>query len=140
MMQEKDKFRPIKLTVLIGVIVILVAVLALLAVRSFKTGGDNDNTRKTIANSIYSANKIYFDRNAAYAEDVGDTNPKNCAGASPTTLVGAYTINCPSLKARSGSKEVAWDGVYNRTDPSHWSLKIDLERGGTFSCDQDGCR
>ena len=78
-------------------------------------------------------------RQSAYASNVGDTNAA-CAGAGATTLVGAGVMGCPTQQARSGGADATWDSVYTYTDSSNWSVSTELERGGTFTCDQDGCR
>lgn len=137
-MIKKDKgFTLIELLVVIAVIGII-AVLVLFALSSYRQS-TRDKTRKSTLTEIQKVNKIYWDRNNDFASDVGDTTA-SCVSAAATTLFGARLITCPSQKARAGGTDVSWDSVYNYTDSSHWSATTELERGGTFACDQDGCR
>lgn len=136
-MRRSKGFTLIELLVVIAIIGIL-AVLVLLALSSARQSA-RDAARKSVANSIATADEIYWDRNSDYASDVGDT-AANCAGAAATTLVGAALLGCPSQQARAGGADVTWDTAYTYTDSSNWSVTTDLERGGTFSCNQDGCR
>lgn len=135
-MKKSRGFTLIELLVVIAIIGIL-AVLVLLALNSARQSA-RDAARKSVANSIATANEIYWDRNSDYASDVGDTNA-SCAGAGATTLVGATLMGCPTQKARSGGADATWDSAYTYTDSSHWSVTTDLERTGTFTCNQDGC-
>lgn len=136
-MNEERGFSLIELLVIITVIGII-AVLALLILGSTRQS-NRDRIRKSVAQEIQKVNKTYREKNDDYASDVGDTNA-SCAGAGAMTLVGAGLMGCPSQQARSGGADVTWDSAYTYTDSSNWSITTDLERGGTFSCDQDGCR
>jgi prepilin-type N-terminal cleavage/methylation domain-containing protein len=136
-MKKSKGFTLIELLVVIAIIGIL-AVLVLLALSSARASA-RDAARKSVANSVATANEIYWDRNSDYASAIGDTNA-NCASAGATTLVGAALLGCPSQKCRTGGADVTWDSAYVYTDSSHWSIATELERGGTFSCNQDGCR
>ena len=138
-MKRSKGFTLIELLVVIAIIGIL-AVLVLLALSSARQSA-RDAARKSVANSIATANEIYWDQNSTYATDVGDTNA-DCTGAPLTTLFGANLIGCPSQQARTGGGPVTWDQVYTPgADPTiEWSVSTELERGGSFTCDQDGCR
>ncbi len=136
-MKRSKGFTLIELLVVIAIIGIL-AVLVLLALSSARQSA-RDAARKSVANSIATAAEIYWDRNNDYPQDVGDT-AASCAGAAANTLVGASLMGCPSQRARTGGADVTWDSVYTYTSSTAWSLTTDLERGGTFSCNQDGCR
>ncbi|TSC91490.1 MAG: pilin V [Candidatus Berkelbacteria bacterium Licking1014_96] len=136
-MRRSKGFTLIELLVVIAIIGIL-AVLVLLALSSARQSA-RDAARKSVANSIATANEIYWDRNSDYAASVGD-NDATCSGAGATSLVGAALLGCPSQQARSGGADVRWNAVYTYTSSSVWAVTTDLERGGTFSCNQDGCR
>jgi len=135
-MKRNKGFTLIELLVVIAILGML-AVLVLLAVSTARQSA-RDAARKSVANSIATANEIYWDRNSDYATALGDTNA-SCAGAGATTLVGATLMGCPSQKARTGGADVTWDSAYTHTDSSHWSVVTELERGGSFTCNQDGC-
>lgn len=146
-MKRSKGFTLIELLVVIAIIGIL-AVLVLLALSSARQSA-RDAARKSVANSIATANEIYWDRNSDYAASVGHTavgppavcdipaTPPDPAAAS---LTAAGLMGCPSQAARSGGGDATWNAAYTYTDSSHWSITTDLERGGSFSCDQDGCR
>jgi len=134
-MKRSKGFTLVELLVVIAIIGIL-AVLVLLALSSARQSA-RDAARKSVANSIATSNELYWDQNSDYAGNVGDTN---CGAAPANTLVGAGLMGCPTQQARSGGGDVNWDDVYTYTDSSNWSVSTDLERGGTFTCDQDGCR
>ena len=136
-MKRSKGFTLIELLVVIAIIGIL-AVLVLLALGSARQSA-RDAARKSVANSIATANEIYWDRNSDYAASVGD-NDATCSAAGATSLVGAALMGCPSQQARTGGADSRWNGVYTYTDSSNWSVTTELERGGTFSCNQDGCR
>lgn len=137
MMKKGTGFTLIELLIVITVIGIL-AVLVLLFLSSIRQSA-RDNNRKSIAQEIQKANKAYWDKNNDYASSIGDLT-SNCTGAAANTLVGATLLGCPSQQARTGGADARWNAVYTYTDSSHWAVTTDLERGGTFSCDQDGCR
>ncbi|MCX6811817.1 MAG: prepilin-type N-terminal cleavage/methylation domain-containing protein [Candidatus Berkelbacteria bacterium] len=146
-MKRSKGFTLIELLVVIAIIGIL-AVLVLLALSSARASA-RDAARKSVANSIATANEIYWDRNSDYAASVGHTAigppavcdvpaiPPDPAAAS---LTAAGLMGCPSQAARSGGADVPWNSVYAHTSSSAWTVTTDLERGGTFSCNQDGCR
>lgn len=135
-MKRKKGFSLIKLLVVIAVIGII-AVLVLIALSLYQKS-THDGARKSTLQEIQKVNKTYWDRNNDYASDVGDTTA-NCASAAASTLVGAKLIGCPSQKARTNGADVTWDSVYIYTDSSHWSATTELEKGGSYTCNQDGC-
>lgn len=136
-MKRSKGFTLIELLVVIAIIGIL-AVLVLLALSSARQSA-RDASRKSIGNSIATASEIYWDRNNDYPQDIGD-GAADCAGAAANTLVGANLMGCPSQRARTAGGDVSWDSVFNYVSSTEWNLTTELERGGTFSCNQDGCR
>ena len=49
-------------------------------------------------------------------------------------------MGCPGQMARSGGADARWDTIYNYISSTEWSIITELEGGGTFSCNQEGCR
>ena len=97
----------------------------------------NDKTRKAVMQEIVKQNKVYHDRTLDYASKIGDTNAK-CLGAPATSLVGAGLMSCPKVKVKSGANFVSFDSLYTK-EGDGFKIEIDLERGGKYACDQNGC-
>ena len=136
-MKREKGFTLIELLVVIAIIGIL-AVLVLLALSSARASA-RDAARKSVANSIATANEIYWDRNSAYAASIGESAVGVCANPAADSLVGASLLGCPTQSAWDGSANVTWQSRYTGGD-STWSVSSVLERvGGTFTCNQDGC-
>ena len=145
MLPAKDRMKKIKfegftlieILVTISIIAIL-AIIILVAVNNVRVSA-RDVSRKSMAETIAKANELYENQRSDFANSVGDLNA-NCAGAPANSLVGVNLMDCPHQKARSGGADASWDSIYHYTSPTEWSMTTELEKGGTFSCDQQGCR
>jgi len=129
-------FTLIEILVAVSIIAIL-AIVILVAVNRVRVSA-RDASRKSTAESIAKANELYENQNNDFAANVGDTND-NCVGAAANTLVGSNLLGCPGQRARNGGADARWDTIYHYTSPSEWSISTELEGGGTFSCNQEGC-
>jgi len=136
-MSTRRGFTLVELLVVIAIIGILAVIV--LAALSLARQSARDSNRKAFINSVAKANLIYWDQNQDFGTSVGDLN-SNCVDAGAASLVGSGLLGCPSIQARSGGGDTAWDNVYTYTDSSHWSITSELEKGGSFSCNQDGCQ
>lgn len=136
-MEKAEGFTLIEILVATTIIAIL-AIFALVAYNNTRISA-RDAARKSVAETIAKAEELYENQNNDYSADIGDTNA-NCVGAALDTLVGANLMGCPKQRARSGGADVSWDSVYTHINSSSWSLTTELEKGGSFSCDQEGCR
>ncbi len=136
-MEKVKGFTLIEILVAITIIAIL-AIIILVAVNRVRVSA-RDASRESVAETITKANELFENQRNDFAASVGDTN-NNCTGAPANSLVGAGLMGCPRQRAWSGGDDVSWDSLYIYTSQIAWSLTTGLEKGGTFSCSQEGCQ
>lgn len=135
-MKKEKGFTLIELLVVIAIIGIL-AILIFVAMGRAQAGARNSQ-RKAFCHDYATAEAMYYDATKHYGGMTTLRTGNSYLGSDPTVCATAVA-SCanPAGSWTSGGHTTPAAGS---TTGTSFSCTADLENGGTFVCDQNGCR
>jgi len=133
-MRKNKAFTLIELLVVIAIIGIL-AVLIFLALERARESA-RDSQRKAFCRDVATAEAIYYDTHKSYTANLAGANSLVRDGLIDRDKVPNVCPTGGDFGDQCGVTQ--WDNVLTGGG-KNFDITAELERGGSFSCDENGC-